>query len=59
MGGGGARPTPGETPKNGEKVPFLGKFSSWGGASRPLRPLPAYGPVMYAPIVFFLNESYR
>ena len=35
----------GETPKNGEKVPFFGKiFELGGGASRPLRPLPAYGP---------------
>ena len=50
-GGGGRDPIlrggGGGTPQNGEKVPFLGKISSWGGgASRPLRPLPAYGPVL-------------
>ena len=33
----------------GKKYLFLGKYSSWGGASRPLRPLPAYGPVFRHP----------
>ena len=62
-GGGGRDPVlrGGETPKNGEKVPFLGKFSSWGGASRSLRPSLrtglVYAKYMYCMVVGYLRRK--
>ena len=48
--GGGARPNPkgGETPKMEKEYLFWENFRARGErASRPLRPLPAYGPASY------------